>query len=378
MDASVNDLARAYASAETMRAIAMTDFPKIGHVAEQLEMVTVPVPRPAHDEVAIKLSASTIHIDEIYVAQGTALGRFYGPKKVSASDPYILGSTVSGTVVGLSKEVDRFQIGNDVIVIPNEKAAEHDSWATYRCVTQKMVMLKPKELSHNQAAAITLAGCVAKGAIDTAGARAGDRCLVVGASGAIGLLNIQFLKALGAHVTAVCSGKNAELLKAKGADEVIDYTKHRFCELPEVKASPFDIVFDNIGGREVEEDASKALKKSGKFVTIVGPVRYIGEQKLSWPKVIKVIGYVLWRMLSTKFGRGPRYLFSLKFPRLVIAGTMNEIVRHGVAMPTETVVPFELEPIRSAVQLVSTHRARGRVLIDFTGTNALQDNAASK
>ncbi len=76
MDASVNDLIRAYASAETMRAIAMTDFPKIGHVAEQLEMVNVPVPRPAHDEVAIKLAASTIHIDEIYMAQGTALGRF--------------------------------------------------------------------------------------------------------------------------------------------------------------------------------------------------------------------------------------------------------------------------------------------------------------
>ena len=358
-----------------MRAIAMTDFPKIGHVAEQLEIVTVPVPRPAHDEVAIKLAASTIHIDEIYMAQGTALGRFYGPKKVSASDPYILGSAVSGTVVGLGKEVDRFQIGDDVTVIPNE-TGEHDSWATYRCVTQKMVMLKPKELSHNQAAAITMAACVAKGAIDHSGARAGDRCLVVGASGAIGLLNIQFLKALGAHVTAVCSGKNAELVKAKGTDEVIDYTKHRFCELPQVKAAPFDIVFDNIGGREVEGDARKAIKKSGKFVTIVGPVRYIGEQKLSWPKVIKVIGYVLWRMLSTKFSSGPRYLFGAKSPRLVIAGAMNEIVRHRISMPTKTVVPFELEPIRSAVQLVSTHRATGRVVIDFTGTHALQDNAA--
>ncbi len=239
-----------------------------------------------------------------------------------------------------------------------------------------MVMLKPKELSHNQAAAITMAACVAKGAIDHSGARAGDRCLVVGASGAIGLLNIQFLKALGAHVTAVCSGNNVELVKAKGADEVIDYTKHRFCELPQFKAAPFDIVFDNIGGREVEEDALKVLKKSGKFVTIVGPVRYIGEQKLSWPKVTRVICYVLWRMLSTKFSSGPRYLFSAKFPRPVIAGAMNEIVKHGISMPTETIVPFELEPIRSAVQLATTHRARGRVVIDFTGTHPLQDNAA--
>ncbi len=79
-----------------------------------------------------------------------------------------------------------------------------------------------------------------------------------------------------------------------------------------------------------------------------------------------------------QFSSGPRYLFSAKFPRSVIAGAMNEIVKGGISMPTETIVPFELEPVRSAVQLVSTHRARGRVVIDFTGTHPLLDNAASQ
>ncbi len=91
--------------------------------------------------------------------------------------------------------------------------------------------------------------------------------------------------------------------------------------------------------------------------------------------VYRVMADMLWRMLSTKFSRGPRYLFSVKFPRLVVAGAMNEVIRHDITMPTETIVPFELELIRSAVQLVSTHRTRGRVVIDFTGTHALQDNA---
>ena len=77
-----------------------------------------------------------MHIGEIYMAQGTALGRFYGPKRVSKSEPYILGSTVSGTIVGLGEGVDRFSISDEVIVIPNE-TGEHGSWATYRCVTQK-------------------------------------------------------------------------------------------------------------------------------------------------------------------------------------------------------------------------------------------------
>ena len=86
-------------------------------------------------------------------------------------------------------------------------------------------------MSHNQAAAATMAACVSKGAVDHAGANVFDRCLVVGGSSAIGILGIQYLKALGAHVTAVCSGKNAELVTSKGADAVIDYTKDKFSEL---------------------------------------------------------------------------------------------------------------------------------------------------
>ena len=365
MSPSANTVAGEYEDAKTMQAIAMTDFPKIDHVAEQLEMVSVPVPRPAKGEVAIKLAASTMHIDEIYMAQGTALGRFYGPKRVSKSEPYILGSTVSGTIVGLGEGVNRFSIGDEVIVIPNE-TGEHGSWATYRCVTQKMVMLKPVEMSHNQAAAATMAACVSKGAVDHAGANVSDRCLVVGGSSAIGILGIQYLKALGAHVTAVCSGQNAELVTSKGADAVIDYTKDKFSDLPQIQANPFDIILDCIGGKETEEDAFKVLKKSGRFVTVVGPVQYIGEEKLSWPAVLKVIGYVLWRMLSTKFTGGPRYLFGAQFPRHVIVGALEQFVEHGMSMPTNSIIPFELEAITSSVKLLTTHRAKGRIVIDFT------------
>lgn len=69
-----------YASATVMRAISMTRFPEIGKVADELKMLTIPVPRPASGEVAIEIAASAMHIDEIFAAQGTALGRFYGPK----------------------------------------------------------------------------------------------------------------------------------------------------------------------------------------------------------------------------------------------------------------------------------------------------------
>ena len=77
----------------------------------------------------------------------------------------------------------------------------------------------------------------------------------------------------------VCSGKNAELVKAKGADEVIDYTKHRFSESPQVKAAPFDIVFDNIGGRE-------AHRSGWSFTTLPNPAvgsTWQRSSSASWP-----------------------------------------------------------------------------------------------
>ena len=127
-----------YAQAIGMPAIAMTDFPMIGCVVAQLRLINVTVPRPKPTEVAIKLKASSIHIDEIYAAQGTSLGRFFGPKQVSEAQPYIMGSSVAGTVVAVGENVTRFAPGDEIIVIPNEMG-EIGSWATYRCVTEAFV-----------------------------------------------------------------------------------------------------------------------------------------------------------------------------------------------------------------------------------------------
>lgn len=80
-----------FSSNTTMRGIGMTRFPEIGKVAETLEMLVLPVPRPNKGEVVVKIAASAMHIDEIYAAQGTALGRFYGPKNVSVENQRALG-----------------------------------------------------------------------------------------------------------------------------------------------------------------------------------------------------------------------------------------------------------------------------------------------
>lgn len=352
--------AKRYENAEKMNAIAMVEFPKIGKVPDTLRVIETTVPRPKAKEVAIELKASSMHVDEIYAAQGTALGRFFGPKAVSQEQPYIMGSSVSGTIVGLGQMVSEFSLGDEVIVIPNT-AGEIGSWATYRCVPHDMVLPKPKTLSHVQAAAQTMATCVAWGAIANGSVRSGDRCLVVGASGAIGMLMVQVLKSQGAHVTGVCSQKNINLVLSKGADQVIDYTTRNFGDLPK---GSFDSVFDTIGGQGTERNAFKVLKRSGRFVTIVGPVLHIGERKLSWLEFFRVVRHIIVRYCTSRV-HGPRYIFSATQPRLAIRNAMAHMTKHNITMPIEREIEFDLEQVKDAIRLLASHRTKGRIVINF-------------
>jgi alcohol dehydrogenase len=242
---------------------------------------------------------------------------------------------------------------------------EVGSWATYRCIGEKWLMKKPIQLTHVEAAAITMAACVAWGAIGFAKAKPGQKCVVVGASGAIGVMLLQFLKSLDCHVTAVCSGASESFVRAYGADDVVDYTKHEFGETLVRNGNYCDAVFDCVGGRDIETNAFKCLKKSGVFETVVGPLRYIGEEKLSWPAFLRVIGHVVWRMMITRLNGGPRYMFGEKYPRFVINDAMEHLLRHDIRMPVPKTIPFKIEAVRQAVRSLLTHREKGRTVIEF-------------
>ena len=195
--------------ARYMNAIALTQFPGVGGVADMIEMVKTLVVHPKRNEVVIQQKASSLHIDEIYAAQGTALGRFFGPKLATADNTHILGSSVSDVIVELGKDISHFSLGDEVIVIPDHQP-EAGAWVQYKCFHKDRLMVKPSNMSHVEAAAITVAACVAWGAIGYSNAKVNDQCLVVGASGSIGAMVLQYLHILGCKVTAVCSERNVE------------------------------------------------------------------------------------------------------------------------------------------------------------------------
>ena len=360
-----NKYSKMYNQASSMKAIGVTSLPKIRKVAELIEFIDVPVPRPKDNEVAIKVFASTIHIDEIHAVQGTALGgKLLQPKNVSKNNPYILGSVVSGIVVATGKKVTKFNIGDEVVDILSDPRAMHGSWAEYKCVAEKLVTAKPDKITHIEAAAITIAAAVAKGGIDSSDASSGSKCLVVGGSGAVGTMVVQYLKALGAHVTVVCSGRNEQLVTSLGVDEVIDYTKNNFKDVYAHRNEQIDIVFDCVGGLETEKDAITVLKKTGRFITFVGPIKYIGDRKLSWLEITKMFLYALRRSLVTRFS-GPRYIWSAKSLTKRLPEAMRLAVKHKMHVPIEKTIPLEAEAVSEAIKLTTSHRTRGRIVIQI-------------
>lgn len=363
-----------------MKAIALIQLPSPGQVAGALDMVQVPVPTPSSHEVVIRSQAAAIHIDEIYAAQGTALGRFYGPKTASREQPHVLGTACTGIVTATGDDVVGFEVGDEVIVVPDHHP-EAGGWAEFRCIPEKRLMMKPANLTHVEAAAITMAACVAWGAVEYSQPKPGDRTVVVGASGSIGIMALQFLKSSGCHVTAICSGKNAELARRYGADDVVDYTRQNFAQIAGSAGIKYDSVIDCIGGRDIERDGVRALHASGRYITVVGPMQYIGERKLSWYELSGVFAHVL-RKIFVSLLKGPRYIFGERRPALSIHNAMKTIVSKNLSMPVERVIPFELSAVRDAIQLLVSHRARGRIVIDFeqnrsTPPGEVQDNPES-
>ena len=176
-----------YQSATEMNAIAMTEFPEIGKVVDRLKMIKVSVPQPKKQEVVIKMCASALFADEIYAAQGTALGRFFGPKVVSEAEPYIVGSSVSGIIVALGEEVTDLSIGQEIMTIPSQIPV-HGAWAEYCCLKQERIKQKPEVFSFVQAAGIKMPAAVSWGAITFAKIKKGDHTLVLGVSGGFGII----------------------------------------------------------------------------------------------------------------------------------------------------------------------------------------------
>lgn len=227
-----------------------------GHT-EVFRVGTTTSPSPGPGEVIVKVEAAGIdrgtwHLmtGRPYLMRIMGFG-FFAPKES------VPGLDLAGTVVELGEGVTRFRVGDDVLGIGRGSFAEFA-----RARADKLVH-KPKALSFAEGAVLAVSGGTALQAIDAAKVAAGERVLVVGASGGVGTYAVQIAKALGAHVTGVASTSKLDTVRAAGADRAIDYTTTDFT------TEQYDVILD-LGGNTPLRRLRRALTPTGRLVFVGG------------------------------------------------------------------------------------------------------------
>ena len=303
-----------------------------------------------------------MNIDDIHLAEGTMFGGLALGPKPSLSKPYIPGIDVAGIIDAVGLGVKSLQVGQEVYGICNTMKGQ-GPWAEY-CITKSdNVAAKPKVWDFREAAACASSGAVVVSMVKAAKNVANKRCLVIGASGGIGTLCVQALKQENARVWGVCSHRNTEIVRKMGAERVLDYTKAPFAEQIQDLNEQVDVVFDLVGGKEIERDAFSILASTGTFVTIVGPNKYVGEKNIGVIGALSSFAYVGWRMLWTRIRTGPNYVFTgAATPDFPSINTM--LAASGSKPIIDTEISLTREDISAAINRVTSHRAVGKVIVN--------------
>jgi NADPH:quinone reductase-like Zn-dependent oxidoreductase len=183
------------------------------------------------------------------------------------------GHEFSGTVAALGENVDGFEIGQEVYGM-NDWFAD-GALAEYCVTVPESIAPKPERLSHIEAASVPIGALTAwQGLIERAKLLQGERELIHGGAGAVGIFAIQLARHCGAHVITTVSARNAEFAAKLGADQVIDYHTTRF----ESVARDIDVVFDAVGGETLER-SWQVLNTGGRMVTIAADVEGTTDER---------------------------------------------------------------------------------------------------
>ncbi len=332
--------APALAGAQSMKAIAYRCYGP----PEVLKLEDLAKPTPADHEVLVRVHAAAVNPLDWHYMRGTpylvrmdsGFGRPKNPR---------LGVDFAGTIESVGSGVTRFKPGDDVF------GGKLGAFAEYLVVREdRAVVLKPANVSFEQAAAVPIAAITAlQGLRDKGHIQAGKKVLINGASGGVGTFAVQIAKSYGADVTAVCSTRNVELVRSIGADHVIDYTREDFTK----GAERYDLILDSVGNHPLL-DYRHVLTPKGDFV-IVG-----GQSHGNWlgPMTNLIEALALSPFVSQNYHP---FLAELDPKDLtILAGLMQS----GKVTPVID-RRYKLSELPEAMRYLEAGHARGKVVIDI-------------
>jgi NADPH:quinone reductase-like Zn-dependent oxidoreductase len=338
-DAAPAAMASPRAGAATMLAIVYRQYGS----PDVLKLEHVEKPAPAADQLLIKVHAASINPYEWHFMRGkpylmrlsSGLGR---PKAIR------LGVDFSGTVEAVGAQVKQFKVGDEIFGTANGALAQ------YVTSTEVGLALKPNNMTFEQAAAVPIAGVTAlQGLRDRGALKPGQRVLINGASGGVGTFAVQIAKALGAEVTGVCSTRNVEMVRAIGADHVIDYTREDFTKGSE----RYDLIFDTVLNHALL-DSRPVLNTHGNFVIIGGP----SDDPWLGPLIGPIKAFVISPFISQKFS-----MLLADANKTEDLNALRELMQTGQLTPVID-RQYPLSQTAEAMRYLELGHARGKVIIN--------------
>jgi len=256
-----------------------------------------------------------------------------------------LGVDYAGTVEGVGKQVTQFKLGDEVF------GGRSGAFAEYlRAREDRAIVLKPPNISFEQAASVAIAGITALQTLRDGGKiQAGQKVLINGASGGVGTFAVQIAKSFGAEVTGVCSTRNLELVCSLGADHVIDYTREDFT----ASAERYDLILDLVGNRGLLENR-RVLKPNGILMSIGGGG--LNEQGFIGARTNQIKAKILSPFVSQKF---VSLLADLNKKDMT---ALSELMQAGKVKPVID-RRYKFSELPAAVRYLEQGHARGKVII---------------
>lgn len=307
---------------------------------EVLELRDIDPPDIGLDDVLVRVRAAGVHIGDWHLMTGQPyLMRVMG-FGLRAPKAHVRGIDVAGTVEAVGQNVTRFQAGDDVF------GTCDGSFAEYASAREDMLAPRPANLTFEQAAAVPTSAATALQALRIGKVNPGQKVLIVGASGGVGLFAVQIATSFGAHVTGVCSTAKLDLVRAAGADHVIDYTREDF-----TRGGPrYDLILDMGGNRSLSQ-LRRALTPRGTLVLVGGEGgdRWIG------------IGRALQALVLSPFVRHSLRALASK-PNNEDLHVLKELIEAARVMPIVDRT-YALSEAPDAIRYLKDGHARGKLVI---------------